>query len=67
MESRGLSPEPSEVRSLAERSGLDADALLARVDDACHPYHGSIKSLADELELGETERLRLARAFTYDT
>jgi hypothetical protein len=66
MESRGISPEPEEVRALAERSGLDPQRLLARMADERRVGTGHLDVLADELALTEPERERMSLAFAYE-
>jgi hypothetical protein len=59
MESRGIAPEPEEVRALAERSGLEPHSLIARMaDERSRPRirSGALLPVAEELELSEPER-----------
>jgi hypothetical protein len=67
MESRGISPEPQEVRALAERSGLDPDALLTRVRERW-PDEPLQALCGIDLALGltEPEKARIAVAYVYD-
>jgi hypothetical protein len=69
MESRGISPEPEGVRALAERSGLEPHRLIARMaDERSRPRirSGALLPVAEELELSEPEKTRLALAFCYE-
>ncbi len=65
MRSRGIPEEPEQIVELAEKSGLDPTALLARMsgeaDDA-----GDLDGLAEELTLSRGEMRLLAKAYTYE-
>ena len=66
MQVHGLEPDPDNIRNLAERSGLDPEALLRsmaaeRVDEDLDFLNG----LADELALSYEEMVVLGVAYTF--
>jgi hypothetical protein len=62
---RDLEPYPENVRSLAARSGLDADGLLRSMLAKQPEDLGSLCGLADEMALSHEEMGVLALAYTY--
>ncbi len=66
LEARGLPATPFKVGLLAERAGLDGWKVLNRMADAGAEYPGPLDGLADELDLSEPEKMRLAFAHTFE-
>lgn len=66
MRSRGLGTDEAAMRELAEKTGLDPAAILARArgeEDVDHPGH--FDGLAEELALSEFEKGLIATAFVF--
>jgi hypothetical protein len=67
MEARGLSVTDEEIVALGNRSGLDGKELLRNVKRGIPGRrHQDLGALADELGLSESEKMRLAMAFTLE-
>ena len=67
MRSRGIEPTPENIRALGERSGLDADVLLANArGDRSDDLLGGLSGLDRELALTELEKGEIAFAYAYE-
>ncbi len=66
MEARGIPAEPEEIRALAERSGLDGEKFLARVESEHGPDLGDLGGLVRELGLSRREMDVLAMAYAFE-
>jgi hypothetical protein len=63
---RDLEPNPENIRSLAARSGLDADGLLQSMVAEEPEDLGHLSGLADEMALSHEEKTVLAGAYVYN-
>jgi hypothetical protein len=64
MRAHSLEPDPREIRQLAERSGLDGDALLCSMVAEQAEWLGYLDGLARESELAREEKGTIGRRAT---
>jgi hypothetical protein len=65
MRQKGIKPSPENVREIAERSDLDASAVLRSMDAESAEDLGYLNDLADELGLSRAEMMVLALSYTF--
>jgi hypothetical protein len=66
LEARDIPATPFKVGMLAKRAGLDGSKVLKRMADVGAENPGYLYGLADELDLSEPEKMRLAFAYTFE-
>ncbi len=66
LEARDMPPAIPYVEGLAESVGIDAEKLIARIEDPNAEHPGHLEEMADRLGLSRRERKELSFAFTYE-